>query len=77
MHVWADFRHSKELETLRGAPLPAYWKDYRIEYQRLDEEHYRLACWMQSFWGHGWDYFGWCVFYRGPHAPRRIQIILF
>ncbi len=67
----------QELETLRGAPLPAYWKDYRIEYQRLDEEHYHLACSMQSFWGHGWDLFGWRVFYRGPHAPRRIQIILF
>ena len=67
----------KELETLRRAPLPAFWKDYRIHYERRDEEHYDLTCTLQNFWGYGWDIFGWNVYYHGPDAPRRIQVILF
>jgi hypothetical protein len=67
----------EELETLRGAPLPVFWKDYRIQYERHDEEHYELSCTMQSFWGYGWDIWGWIVCYHGRDAPRRIQVILF
>jgi hypothetical protein len=67
----------QELVTLRGAPMPTFYEDYRISYERRDEQDYILSCTLDSFWGHGWDLFGWIVHYKGPDAPRRMQVILF
>lgn len=67
----------QELVTLRGAPMPTFYEDFQIRYERRDEQDYILSCTLNSFWGHGWDLFGWDLYYRGPDAPRRIQVILF
>jgi len=68
-------KDEEELVALRGKPLPAFYKEYRIHYQRQDGDQYRLECSLSDFWGHAWD--GWIVFYNGPDSLRPLQVTLF
>lgn len=67
----------KELVALRQKPMPLFYIQYQIGYQRVDQDRYHLTCSLSDFWDRHRDLFGWIVLYDGPAAPRRMQVILF
>jgi hypothetical protein len=70
-------KDEEELVALRGEPMPTFYQQFAIHYKRLGGDRYELTCSLRSFWGYGWDLWGWHVAYYGCNSPRRIQVILF
>lgn len=66
-----------ELVELRGQPMPPFYKNYRISYQRCSKDEYYLSCSISDFWGQHWDLFGWIFMFYGPNSTQRLHAILF
>jgi hypothetical protein len=72
-----------ELVALQGKPMPAYYRDYRVNYHRIDDkgdssaDAYALGCIAADFWGENGDFFGWVVSFHGPRAVQRLVVVLF
>ena len=70
-----------ELVSLRGQPLPPYFRDYRVDYYqrgegdwRCAEGDYYLRCSAFHFWGRAWDIFPWLVCFHGPECTQRLEV---
>ncbi|HVX60596.1 MAG TPA: hypothetical protein VHC19_08340, partial [Pirellulales bacterium] len=70
-------KDERELIALRGQPISTNGESAVLSYKRLDEDHYRLDCVLQNFWGRQRDTIGWIVRYYGPKTPRRVRVVLF
>jgi hypothetical protein len=66
-----------ELVTLRGKPMPPYYRQYQVRYYRNEMGGYSMHCSAPDFWGEHWDLFGWIILFYGPNSTQRLEVDLF
>jgi hypothetical protein len=65
-----------EFVAWRGRPMPDPGRYGRASYSLVGDE-YMLHSAVQQFWEHGWDFFGYDVYSRGPRSRERIEVEIF
>jgi hypothetical protein len=66
-----------ELVAWRGAPMPTWGRHGAVRYHLASNNTYYLESMANSFWGRGWDIFGYIVTSGGPKSNTPIHVELF